>query len=293
MKTILALTDFSPNSESAAAMALSFARKLNAEVLLYNAFYVYVGTEVPMEGGIFPYYNDISSLETESASHLKALEKKLLDSMLPGTQPTVIRTINAPGTLTENIQNILKEHSIEIIVMGNKTSTSFFDRFFIGSDTDAVISSTYCPVIMMPEKGQIKPVKKIAFASDFAGTELTAITYLTQFAKELDAEIVCVHAFEKPDKQLEESGYKFYQKLQSELNFSNLSYKALHANKAGNGLEQFANHEEIDLLALTKRNHSIFQTLFKKSVLKEVISSHHVPLMIFPEAFRSIEHTNG
>lgn len=283
MKTILALTDFTAHAEHAAAYALRLANKLEADLLLYNAFYVYVGSAVPMEGGVFPYYDDVAELEKESLRRLKVLEDKLIkEARQENLHVPYIRLVNQPGTLAMNLERLLKENQIDMIVMGDKSKGGFIDRMFLGSDTENVIKRSSVPVLLVPEREGKPEIKKIGFASDFKHPELTAIRPLVKLARSYNAELICLHVFEKYGSEEEKEGLRFYKKLEQDSDYPNMSYKVLIGEKTGDQLEQYAVRGDIDLLCLVNKEQGFFQRLFKVSTVKEVMNFHNVPILILP-----------
>jgi hypothetical protein len=105
MKTIAVLTDFSRRSEHAAMFALHLAKKINADVLLFNAFQVPVSKN--NWGQIdcaFEDYDEIEDCVKKKLSELsRKLENELKGKSYPGAGLPAINYRCEEGAVANSI----------------------------------------------------------------------------------------------------------------------------------------------------------------------------------------------
>ena len=153
MKKILLPTDFSDAATNAFIHALEFAKIVNAELVLLHTF------EIPVyDSQFFPenYAAIYSSIELAKFEMFKdeipklrtiAAERKLDD--------IVIKHRLMDGDLIYNLKNAVEEDQIDFVIMGT-TGVSDWTKFFLGSNTNSVISEVSVPVLCIPVDAKYK-----------------------------------------------------------------------------------------------------------------------------------------
>lgn len=286
MKKILILTDFSKRSEHAAELALRIAEKTNSEVIIYNAFYV--PDVIPAYTGVYPYYEDVSLINKENSSKLEKFvqhltKKSYSDGTIAGK--TKIAYFNGPGSVGGNIKSILSsKKDISMIVMGDKNpQDDALDRFLYGSDANEVINNAACPVILVPEKAELKPIRTIALATKLERTDFKALSRLAELANFLDAKIIVTHVC--PKKLTVEEKLRnmdIFNKMRTRINYHNIGYEDILGDNVSAALAKFARSEKIDLLAVIRKKRTFLAGMFHSSTTNEMLDYHKVPLMVFP-----------
>ena len=288
MKTILVLTDFSKKAEHAAKFAVAVAAEANAEIILYHAFNVPQPAPVfPPEplGAIYtpPSFEEYNEIEQESLQQLTKLQEQFKN--LENGVRTSIKIINEPGNLADNVSDLLKKEKIWMIVMGEKRkSDDPVTRFFLSSDTYEVINRSTCPVLLIPEKSRIKPIKKLAFATDLDETDYEAIKFIAEMAGIYHAEIVVAHVIlNKVSKEDTLKDLEHLKNLSSRVNYYNIKYRDILADELTESLEEFTRIEEIDILAMVHKKRTFLERIFRKNTIKEILNLHNTPLLVYPE----------
>jgi len=281
MKTILVLTDFSSRAEHAAEYAMLIAAKANAKILLYNSYFI--PQVIPAVTYSAPYYEDASIIEKENllqlARTVDRLKKKFIETHK--INPPEIQVRNGAGNLADNLQKITKAIKFWMIVMGDKSEEGAFSRFVFGSDTYAIIDEAVCPVLLIPEKYKIKPVQKIALATDFEHSEQKAFTFLPELADIWKSEILVVHILSTEISAKEKvKNFDSYKKLIAKTSTQNISYVDVRADNIVTGLEKFAKNKTIDILAILHRKRAFIDQIFHKSISKELLEFHRIPLLV-------------
>ena len=273
MKTVLVLTDFSKKAEHAAEMAIKIAVAANAKVQLHSTFHA--PQVFPSDAGATPFFEDYTSEEETANDKLKEFEERLKEKFGNETLPRVTCT-SAPGNLADTIENL----DPWLMVMGGKSRVSALSEFVFGSNTSAIMDRASCPVLIVPEKAQLYPFKKIVFASALSPAEKGAMSFVEEFGSILSAQITILHV---TDKQTEEENpdeqSNYYNSVVS-VNQTAVQYTDVRGADIAEAINDYARHEAIDLIAIAHAKRSFFGKLFHKSVGKNMVNYQDLPVLI-------------
>lgn len=297
MRTILVLTDFSERSEHAAEYAWQMASKIQAEILLFNAYY-YVPQTEDVYAGVFPVqFKSYSAFEQESMAKLIELSDRLTQRFKtsPDRQPS-LRYQNGMGDLADNVMELLDKEDIWLIVMGDKREEGFLTNLVLGSDANAVLRNASRPVLMVPRKVGFENINRMALAlASFGQPELDALKFMVELAVPFDAELIVIHIDknETADEKANEILENFYEKGGA-VEYGKVSFHEMLGDDITSALVKFEQIAGLDLIALVHKKHPFYEQLFHKSTTKQMMGYHTVPLMVFPPAFvaKAVSNTN-
>jgi nucleotide-binding universal stress UspA family protein len=281
MKTILVLTDFFKRAGHAAEIAMEIASKANAQIILYHAFYA--PQTVALESGVYPFYEDHSEIEQEGLHEMERLTKKLNKRFIDkhGIQPPPIHLQNEPGKLGDNIHKITSKENIWMIVMGDKSEEGAVSRFIFGSNSNAVIDNAPCPVLLVPEKASLDAVKKIVFATELQRSEHKAMLFLEELAELWRSQITVLHVCDKVLSIEEKANYyNYYKKILSGIKYPGINYIDVRGDHITETIAGYARKEHINMIAIVHKKRSFIGLLLHKSISKEMMNYHQVPLLV-------------
>jgi nucleotide-binding universal stress UspA family protein len=289
MKTILVLTDFSERSEYAAECAWQIASKIEADILLFNAYY-YVPQTEDAYAGIFPVqFKSYSAFEQESLVRLSELTGRLTNKFKTNSKDKIpsLRYQNEMGDLADNVQEVLNKEDIWMIVMGDKRVEDFLAHFALNSDADGVLRNASCPVLMVPEKVEFNNFSKMALAlASFEQPELNALKFMAQLALPFDAQLLVIHVDknEVDDKKADKILEEFYEKG-AIIEYEKISFHEIRGDDITTALVKFEQIADLDLIALVHKKHPFLEQLFHKSTAEKLMGYHTIPLLVFPPAY--------
>jgi nucleotide-binding universal stress UspA family protein len=284
MKTIVVLTDFTKTSQHAAEFALEVAGEINAEIILYHSFHI--PHLVPEEVTISPFTENYSLIETENVIKLERLIDELQKKYVAkkDKQAPKITFKSDLGDLLDNVNKLSREKQIWMMVMGEKSKKRPISRLLTGNSTFEIINDAVCPVLLIPEEADLKPVKTIAFATALLDSERNAVSFLKNIAAIWSSNIVGIHICdEKLTAEEKADHYQKYKEIISETDepVQYTDFINLEGDIAGS-LEEFSAKNSIDLLAIQHTKPFLFSDWFHKSIAKEIIDFHKIPLLILP-----------
>jgi nucleotide-binding universal stress UspA family protein len=192
-------------------------------------------------------------------------------------------TISSFNLLTDEIKEAAKELDIDIIIAGTKGATGL-KEIFLGSNTVRIIkSNTACPVLVVPEACQFKPLKEIALVTDFKRNfDASVIDPLKQIAIHLGARIRIMHI--KDNEELNKYQKSNLQILQEYLSGVPTSVHRMpyFASKA-QVIQAFIEELEIDMLAMIRYSHGFLEELTREPVITKLAFHTTIPLLTIPD----------
>jgi len=275
MKTIIIPTDFSPISTNAMNYAVDMALQINASVMLLNVYQIPVSmTEVPIVM--------VSAEELKKAADEKLAEtKKAVDHVASGKLK--IYTESRLGNVVDELEDLCKHIKPFAVVMGTK-GASGLDRVLFGSVTLTAIRHLTSPVICVPPgKEYGAGIKKVGFACDFDKVvEATPTHVIKDFVKEFKAELHVLNVdynnrHFKPDTPQESL------LLHTMLEDLNPIYHFIQHKDIEDGINEFAETNNLDLVIAIPKKHKLLEGIFKPSSTKQLVFESHISVMCVHE----------
>jgi nucleotide-binding universal stress UspA family protein len=286
MKTIIALTDFSPNATHAAHFALKLAKNLKSNLLLCNAYLLPTGIPSPYTIG-WP-MEEYNMLADESADMLG-----LLKDQLEAWEPTLeinngftpqISVNSSFGNLCSVIESLASTNDISMVVSGIHDKDAL-STFLQGNNMKNMISDLRFPLLIVPSGAGFADINRIAFATDLTTTkdDVQAIKSLNKLIEPLQAEILLTTVNDKEnypvlnEQFMDEILHSIALKNKTNLNTT----RVLRSDNIEQGLIKLCKEEDVNLLVMVHHHFNLLKRFFKGSHTLEMAENIHIPLLIF------------
>jgi nucleotide-binding universal stress UspA family protein len=179
MKKILVPTDFSENAKKALQYAAEISIKTGApiEILHVNTAAAYFAAPPDI---IF----DSTELDSYAAS--VATDLRILKGALTVPEKFAhldLETRIENGYLHTTLKRIAEEDEVDLIVMGTRGATGALE-FFVGSNTEKVIRTAACPVLVVPDNANDFNLKTVVLATTLLPDQLEAFKEIARWQKE-------------------------------------------------------------------------------------------------------------
>lgn len=277
MKNILLPTDFSENSRNALKYAIQLADRVGANVKCFHAYHIpYIHAEMP--AGM--YQTAIEEAEKESKDEMEKVWDKV-KSDFPDLQVTCDFECKM-GFAVEEILNAAERNDVDLIVMGTQGVNSVADVIF-GSITSSILDKAQCPVLAVPENSEYQDPKNIAFATAYDESDLKALNKLSDFAQIFNANLNVIHVNKEGDTISKENEVSFSNKIREEINYQNLYFDVTQADDVTEGISNYIHNNAIDMVALMKKKHSIFEKVFHRSISRKMAYHSDIPMLAYHE----------
>jgi nucleotide-binding universal stress UspA family protein len=283
MKKLLIATDFSANAKHAAEYGYQLAKQLKAGIFLCNT--IIVPAKVAMSGmAVWPQDESVALLD-DSDEELKRLKKHLEHAGHTNAFRPPVDYLNEAGTVRQTVNDAAFNQKVDMIIAGSH-EPDIMGTFLLGNHAHELIEFCIKPLLIIPNNAAFKPVKKIAFATDFENPDddLKQIYQLIDFARLLDAEILLTHIYDgsghlaKFEKRIEQ----FLVEISNKANYPQIYYRIIKQDKIESGLDWLCEHSQIDMLVMVHRKHDFLDSILKDSHAKKMADHITIPLLIFP-----------
>lgn len=275
MKTIIIPTDFSPTATNAMHYGIDMAKAIHASVILLHVYQVPVSyTDTPIV------LVSVEELRKEAEQKLEKLHKEV-EHLTSGS--IKIYTEARLGNIADEIENLCEKVKPFAVVMGSKGSTGI-EKILFGSTTLTAIRHLTWPVICVPP-GKVygNGIKKIGFACDFRNiVETTPANAIKTFVKEFGAELHILNV-DYHNKQFKPDTPEQSALLHTMLEEVNPLYDFIEHRDIEDGLNEFAEKNNLDLLITIPKKHKLLDGLFKPSSTKQLVVQSHIPVMCIHE----------
>ncbi|MHA4808619.1 universal stress protein [Flavitalea flava] len=273
MKTIVVPVNFSVCSNNAARYAADMAQSIQADLHLIHVVEMPVTpAEIPMSDAIF------EEMLKNGAEGLQEIWEELL-KRTKGKQNIFISL--ETGSLEYRLEQFCARKNPFAVIMGN--SVPSFETLLAGRKTQVAIHNLHYPLIIVPAKSSFQPIKKIVLACD--PKDLTAgmqVAFLNELREIFSASLEVIHiSTGEKDRQLEGQTVFAYNSRKD--NFRDIfpDVHFIHAEKVEEGLNEYVEKNQIDLLLVFPKKHSLLE--FHRSHAKKIAAHCSVPVMSIHE----------
>jgi len=271
-KKILTPIDFSACSVRALKVAARLAGEWKAKLIVMNACQKPVAYA---DASVTGYSRD---LVREAESHAKSAFERVSESVneLKNLDYTFVVKHAFPQ---DAIISLAIMEEVDLLVMGT-TGASGFKGILMGSNTYTVAKNVECPVLAIPEMAEPgKGFGKIVLAGDYKDTaSKETFSLLTELARLDESEIHVLHISEAPTMNREEWEEaqildRYFKRLRHYFHFR-------LDDDIDEGISEFIQENEIDLLVLIARKHKLLDRLFNGSTTRRMAYHAKIPFLI-------------
>jgi hypothetical protein len=192
-----------------------------------------------------------------------------------------IEVMAKPGRATETILDTAKEIGAKWIVAGMK-GTGHTLRRLLGSTAISLSRRTELPLIVVPEKATFRVPSAIALASDIADeTNVHILDPLEELGLACESKLFIVRVISKGmdeavERLVRPTRVKYYCKD------LNPSFEFLNDEDVVHALHTFVQDHNVDIVAMMGHEYNLFDRIFARSEIKEMLFQTQVPLLILP-----------
>ncbi len=273
MEKILTLTDFSPLSDHAVETAMQLAQLYNSELTIFHDLTKEV--DITVEFGSKPEITFIAEGKNDAFKNLEYWNER---SQILEVHTQFIVSSEDFLTKTAEIVESLKP---DLIVMGS-AGAGGKKEFIWGSNTQKIVESVDCPVLVVKDLMQDYQLDNIIFASSFDEKEQESFKYfldLLKLPKSAHIHLVFVNTlgyFNEPSQAIKESMLKF-KALAKGLKTSQHYYKDYSVDA---GLRNIMDELKPDMLVMTNKYQSPIKHFFQGSDVNRMINHSIYPVLV-------------
>ncbi|MFT4205306.1 MAG: universal stress protein [Chitinophagaceae bacterium] len=273
---ILLPTDFSTSSQNAIEYGIHIARVLDIKHITVLHTYVTnnaIANQPVISAGL-------PELLQDEQNELNTLKEKVQSALAADVTVTALLL---EGKLINIAHDLINNKGIDLIILGISSKTKL-EQNLVGSNAINVMRKTNCPVIIVPEKAVWIDRPNIAAAIDIThDLDRLPIERVKNAFRQLDGNKLYLvnidednnHGIHIQNPNIEKISYRF--------NNLNTKLEVLSASDKRQALEEYCAEKSIQLLVLFERKYGILNTIFHKSLIRQLAFGTHTPILVFEE----------
>jgi nucleotide-binding universal stress UspA family protein len=270
MKNILCPTDFSETAQNAVTYAAKVAQKTGAQLTLFHA--ITFGEMVPNEfvWGRSITVDTAQNYIDELCLEIRRVYKISCEGEAQPSSRAVSQIISDEGG------------NFDIIIMGSDGPDNFYE-YVAGSNTYQVAHEIQKPLLLIPAGTDYQDISTIVCAFDYLNNYRVEFHQLLTWAKLLHAPITMLQVLPEEEHRGESEKLKIRQFQLKKLfdNQVSVNFKTIRSAEVHEGILNYIDQNECDVMALGSMHYPLMKRLFHKSVTKALAATVKVPLFIF------------
>jgi nucleotide-binding universal stress UspA family protein len=270
MKVIVVPTDYSAIAVNAMNYAIEMAQAVNANLMLVHVYQIPVSLSndvyVPIIGP-----EELQKINDERIQELKREVEHISFGKLKVYAEARL------GNVVDELQELCKSIQPLAVVMGTK-GESAVERIFMGSNTLLAIRHLNAPVIVVPPGAIFKGIKKIGLACDFKMVvESIPTDLIRELVNTFHAELEVLNV-DYNSKHFKPDTPEQSLLLHTLLEDLKPKYFFINNPVVEDGISEFAENNNIDLLVVIPKKHKLLDSLFQKSHTRQLAFHSHIPI---------------
>ncbi len=273
MKKILVPVDFSEKSMYATKLAARIAKKSDSEIHLLHM--------IELPSGIIDMGAGSNFSIPSSMMYLRKVKEQIInfiDSYI-SKKTTVKYSIRFQNPY-EGIRDYGKKIGADLIVMGSK-GVSDFEEILIGSNTEKVVRRSEIPVIVVKKDADKFKIRNLVFASNFKDDNKESFQKFLAFSKNFKAKLHLLKVNTVEDFECTQASKDKIKNFLNDFDAPKVTINIHNDTSVVNGILNFSNNVNADLIALSTHGRSGLSHLFNSSVSKDLSKNVLRPLITF------------
>lgn len=276
MKSILVINDNLPETRHAALFALALAQKNNASLILANISKVEQKVTSKVYAGLLPELPATEDTYTELCDYLNTLPDA------ENGLKTQITAVDCSVMNEGELADFINKEQVSIVIKGAGEQVKV-KADYANAGMNAILDRICCPLLMVPESWQIKPLERLAFLTDLRNARPQTLRSIADIATPWHADILVAHVCAKG---LPVTVSAFANQLYNELTDRVANYKQfflnnLQAQSLPSAIDVLTNGVHADMLVIINRQ-SHYEELLGSTLLERFPQNVNIPILIFP-----------
>lgn len=276
-KKIIVPVDFSKNSYNTYIYALSMAEDFDCRVELLH-FYNPLTSDFKADG--IDEEQVMDALEEELSLFANSFRQEESSSTV--MTKTEVSTKILTGLVVPQLIERSIPRNVFMMILGTKDN---YDgtKYLFGSIPSELAQNAFCPVMLIPKGVTYRFFDNILFASNLESSNSQIIDKVSKIATKHSSAMHFVQVTQKGEKEdFDMVKNKIFEQLFSDYppNFS-VNISTVKAESIVNGLNQYADENNVDLIILVNKHRGFLTNILRKSVSRNMALNNKNPLLIY------------
>ncbi|MCC5944198.1 MAG: universal stress protein [Bernardetiaceae bacterium] len=275
--SLIFVADLSPGGESALDYAIAIAVEQHWRLEILHCFYVSVAPGANQ----YLYDQEKASKKYEAEGKMRAMLEHIKTHNYPHSErPLEIHSQILEGNYEDNLLKIAEATHTKLILMRTQSKHKLADSFLSGSSD--IYKRIKCPILTVPPEAHFKGFHHIVYTTDFDNADHKIIQELINFSRKVDAKLDCLH-ITTSGKNLIAENQKMTLLQEKFSNFTDekLRFKVILEKKMVNGLENYLDKNEPNLLVMLNHEQGFIDRLLSRNPVKYIALNARIPTLVY------------
>lgn len=285
MKTNLLLLDSYVDIDKLVSVAFSFSKRTNANLKIIYVFDFVWMRQSYMVGTAGPVDPSLVAIENNAREEYDVAEKKIKEVVADYQNKNEVNIQHEVYVSELNRIDVINEewekNNDLLLMISTRQSYTEASGGLIGYPD--LLSHVKCPILAFPEDIATLEWKNVLYATDFNSSDIKALRHLNSLVNS-SAQITIVHVAKESefDENLEWTG--FQEKVKEAIDNTGLNFKLEKNDKVEDGIQNYLNQHNADIIAVLKEKKGFFKQIFSSSETKHILTKFDKPLLIYHES---------
>jgi len=275
MKTILVITDHTPEAKHAAVFALMVAQIVGADILIADTIKV---MELNKDQPVF------AGAATEQPEEKMLNTKEQLELIInpDGPYHPVISEIDISDYETADLIALINRNDIWLLVVGMPNLLPC-RAGNLSVNIQSVLNRVHCPLLLIPQGWKLKHLERIVYIADLRYCRLPVLKYLAKLAAPFDAGISIAHLSAKNMVHIVGSYADaiFQNEIMPHIHYDKISLNNTRERDVNRAVDVLINGMHNDLIVLVNHRYH-FEEIIGRYIADALPPEITVPVLIFP-----------
>ena len=275
MKTILVITDNTPEAKHAAVFALMVAQIVGADILIADTIKVMeLNKDQPVFAG--------PAIEQPEEKMLNAKEQLELIVNPDGPYHPVISEIDISDYETADLIALINRNDIWLLAVGMPNLLPG-PGGNLSVNIQSVLNRVHCPLLLIPQGWKLKLLERVVYIADLRYCRLPVLKYLAKLAAPFDAGISIAHLSAKNMVHIVGSYADaiFQNEIMPQIHYDKISLNNTRERDVNRAVDVLINGMHNDLIVLVNHRYH-FEEIIGRYINDALPPEITVPVLIFP-----------
>jgi nucleotide-binding universal stress UspA family protein len=274
MKKILFATDYSEIALNAFDYAIHLADEMDIDLTA-----VHVSPAPAFTAHTPGDMMDITIKEDRQADKDKLIKSIEGHALFP-KRKFKIKAEARQGLVVDQIVRAAEDEKTDLIIIGTHGQTGLKDWFF-GNHASEIIRKSGIPVMAIPPDVKYANVNQIVYAIDFRDFDKSSLGQLYDLMKAFNAKLTLLHIDVEKENIDDQQLINFRKYVEETYDIPNLEFKFLQGGDVFSLINDFAENNHIDIIAMKHRKDSFLDLMLHRSITQLMTTTTTKPLIVF------------
>lgn len=262
--------------------AVKFARNLNTELILLNAFNIDYNNSITrkdynqkVKTGWLNAYDEAAVFQKYYLKNYARMEDELRIKI-------DYRFLHS--TLKKEIRNALDNEEIELVILPLSNDIEFNSKQF-DIIHDNIFEKNFASLLVIPKDVPYRKVENIVFAINLKKLNHfnLYINDILRYAKVFNANIHFLHVTASNESTLPGDLEAYRTIMQIIKHNKNFVFKSIYSEDVPDAVNEYVEKKECDMLSVVRHHHYFLDTILHRSISDKVSLNSKVPVLVMRE----------